>query len=138
MIRTDIVCRAVPWSRLIQEMPKASKDLNLQMAQKASVALVGLTCALVAAALVWPQLLALAVLAISGVIFLNRNLYTFFWRERGVFFAVVCVPLHLLYYLYSGLSYAYSWASMLLSKLTTDQRRSALKAAADSFESRKS
>jgi glycosyltransferase involved in cell wall biosynthesis len=115
MVRTDIVYRAIPWSRLIQEAPKASADLNLQPAQKVSVALVGLACAFLALALAWPQSLVLTVFAISGVVFLNHKLYAFFLRERGLLFATACVPLHLLYYLYSGFSYIYVSAGLCRS-----------------------
>jgi hypothetical protein len=46
------------------------------------------------------------------VIVLNRDLYGFFFRQRGLLFAAACIPLHLLYYLYSGLSYLYVWITM--------------------------
>jgi glycosyltransferase involved in cell wall biosynthesis len=118
MIRTDITCRAVPWSRLIREAPRASADLNLQPGQKASVALIGMAGAFLVMAMAWPQLLALSVLAIAGVVFLNRRLYAFFARQRGILFAAVCVPLHLLYYLYSGLSYLHVCGEFHISKLT--------------------
>ena len=117
MIRTDITCRAVPWSRLIQETRQAPHDLNLQPAQKASVALLGLACVFLIVALAWPQSLALSAFAIAGVIFLNRKLYVFFERERGILFAAACVPLHLLYYLYSGVSYVYVWRGFRLTTL---------------------
>ncbi|MCP4358099.1 MAG: glycosyltransferase family 2 protein [Chloroflexi bacterium] len=50
-----------------------------------------------------PLLLSLAVL-----ILLNRNLYQFFWRERGWAFATAVVPLQILYYLYSTLAFIVS------------------------------
>jgi len=40
---------------------------------------------------------------------LNRALFVFFARARGVCFAAACVPLQLLFFLYSGLSFAYVW-----------------------------
>ena len=118
MIRTDITCRAVPWSRLIHEAPNASADLNLQPAQKASVALIGMASALLIMAMAWPQALALSALALAGVAFLNRKLYAFFGRQHGILFAGACVPLHLLYYLYSGLGYLYVCGEVQLAKLT--------------------
>ena len=123
MIRTDITCRAVPWSRLIQETPKASSDLNLQPGQKVSVALIGMACAFLLTAMAWPQSLALSALALAGVVFLNRKLYAFFSRQHGISFAAVCVPLHFLYYLYSGLSYIYVCAEFGFNKLTNGRRR---------------
>jgi GT2 family glycosyltransferase len=123
MIRTDILCRAVPWSRLLQEVPKSSADLNIEPTQKASVALVALGCVSLALAARWPQSLALAVFATCGVIVLNRKLYVFLLSERGILFAAACVPLHLLYYLYSGLSYVYIWTSVRLRVLSKFRRR---------------
>jgi glycosyltransferase involved in cell wall biosynthesis len=123
MVRTDIVYRAIPWSRLIQEAPKTPADLNLQPGQKASVAMVGLACAFLIVALTWPQSLTLSALAVAGVVLLNGRLYAFFWRAGGLLFAAACVPLHLLYYLYSGLSYFYVWTEFAIKKLTNNRRR---------------
>ena len=134
MIRTDIASRAVPWSRLIQEAPKAPADLNLQPAQKASVALIGMACAFLVVAVAWPQSLALSALAIAGVVLLNRQLYAFFWRTRGLFFAAACVPLHLLYYLYSGLSYFYVCAECQIRKLRTTRPFSNVKSGVQSVK----
>ena len=118
MIRTDIASRAVPWARLIQQTPKIPADLNLKFGQKASVALVGLACLFLGLAMASSKFLLLSLLAILGVGFLNRKLYAFFMRERGISFAVSCVPLHLLYFLYSGISYLYVRAVVV-----SEQRR---------------
>jgi hypothetical protein len=58
-------------------------------------------------ALLWAELLCLSAAALLGVFILNRELYAFFFRQRGFLFASACVPLHLLYYLCGGLSYLY-------------------------------
>jgi hypothetical protein len=44
------------------------------------------------------------------------KLYRFFDRRRGARFAAACVVLHLLYYLYSGLSYLYVWVQFQLRR----------------------
>ena len=138
MIRTDITCRALPWSRLIQQSQDIPQDLNIEQGQKVSVVLVGLACIFLIVAVAWPEAVALSALAIAGVVFLNRKLYAFFLRQRGILFATACVPLHLLYYFYSGVSYFYIWASLRLRRLATFRRRSVVKAATESFESGKS
>ena len=109
LIRTDIISRAIPWSRLILESKKAPDDLNLKRGQRVSLALVGLASVFVLLAAFRLELLALSAAALFGVIILNRDLYAFFFRQHGPFFAIACIPLHLLYYLYSGLSYLYVW-----------------------------
>jgi len=75
-------------------------DLNLRMEQRFCVALV---CAAPALAVRFPGLSCLAILL---AILLNTSLYRFFARQRGGWFALRTVPLHLLYFLYSGLSMA--------------------------------
>jgi len=109
VIYTDIVCRAVPWSRLLFESKTLTKDLNLTRRQRLSLALVGLASVSLLLTVVWVKLLVLVALALCGVLFLNRELYAFFFRQRGLLFAGVCIPLHLLYYLCSGLGYLYVW-----------------------------
>jgi hypothetical protein len=89
------------------------RDLNLTWAQRASLASVALAGALAVAALVLRSgwLIAGAVLAALVVLALNRGLYAFFARRRGVAFAVGCVPLHFLYFTAGGLGAAYAWLS---------------------------
>jgi GT2 family glycosyltransferase len=109
MIRTDIFCRAVPWTRLILTSGKAPRDLNLNLGQRLCVVLVGLACISLFLVPVHLGFLKLSAAAIVGVILLNRDLYRFFFRERGILFASACIPLHLLYYLYSGITFLYIW-----------------------------
>ncbi len=107
VIRTDITCRAIPWSRLILESREAPNDLNLKRSQRVSAALVALAAAALPLALWRVDLLVLPVIALLTVVLLNRNLFAFFRRQRGLGFAIACIPLHLLYFLYSGLSYLF-------------------------------
>src|SRR5262245_36559629 len=101
----DVTCRAIPWARLMLESVSMRNDLNLKRGQRLSGGLVGAAFVLLALAVFWPPLAAVAALAILAVLGLNRDLFAFFARERGLAFAAACVALHLLYYLYSGVSY---------------------------------
>jgi GT2 family glycosyltransferase len=107
VIRTDIIHRAIPWSRLIIENGEELDDLNVQTSQRMSVVLTGLGGLLLLASLSRPWLLMLAVVCLTTIILLNLKLYAFFRRTHGVFFALACFPLHLLYFTCCGLSYAY-------------------------------
>jgi glycosyltransferase involved in cell wall biosynthesis len=118
LIRTDITCRAVPWSRLMLETKNAPGDLNLKSDQKLSVALMGLACLLLALAVFQPLSLAGSIAAVLGVLVINRKLYFFFFRQQGFFFAAASTLLHLLYYIYSGLSYLYAWAEFQFKRAT--------------------
>ena len=111
VIQTDIQRRAVPWATLMLESKNLLNDLNVKTAQRVSGALVTLTCVLILLAILRPELLALAGLTSLTVIFLNKDLYRFFFRQRGTLFAAACIPLHFLYFLYSTLSYLFVWVS---------------------------
>jgi hypothetical protein len=127
LIRTDISCRAMPWTRLILESKRLPDDLNLKIGQRVSFALVALACVFVTLALVQPELLALSAAALLAVGVLNRKLYRTFFRQGGIFFTAACIPLHLLYYLYSGLSYFYVWTGFQLRRIALVRRISGSK-----------
>jgi GT2 family glycosyltransferase len=118
MIQTDVTCRAVPWARLILERKNAPHDLNLDRGQRLSVVLTGLAFLFLSLspflAPFRSKLLELSVAGLAGVIVLNRDLFAFFCRQRGIAFAAACIPLHLLYYLYGGLSFLYAWLEFQL------------------------
>jgi glycosyltransferase involved in cell wall biosynthesis len=104
MIRTDIFRRGVPWMLLIKRTGTTETDLNVNLAQKACVALTGLTIvALFATALV-PYLAFGAVAALAAIVALNHRFFGFLAGRRGPIFAVAAVPLHLVYYCCCGLS----------------------------------
>lgn len=113
-IRTDIVCRAIPWSQLIIQSKILPNDLNLKWDQRASFVLVVLVYLFLALSVLHMGMLALSALALFSVLMLNRQMYFFFIRQRGLPFALACIPLHTTYYLYSGLSYLYVRGSFIL------------------------
>lgn len=99
MLRTDIRDRAIPWTKLILSRGRMENDLNTSFGQRLSVFLVLLSPFL--AFLAWP----LAVAAILLVIALNLSLYRFLATHWNVPAALCSIPLHLLYFAYSGLSF---------------------------------
>lgn len=109
MIRTDITQRAIPWSRLTLETQSIPDTLNLAWNQRLSAALVAMTCAFLLLAGVKAELVVLAAASLAAVLVLNRNLYLLFFRRGGLWFAIACVALHLLYFVYSTLSYLFAW-----------------------------
>jgi GT2 family glycosyltransferase len=117
LIRTDISCRAVPWSRLILETKKLPNDLNLKLGQRVSFALVALACVFVLGSIVRPSLLVGSASALVAVAIINRRLYAFFSRQGGIRFALVCFGLHVVYYLYSGLTYVSVWLEYRLRRV---------------------
>jgi len=63
-----------------------------------------------------PGLAIVSVALLVTVVALNRRLFAFFARTRGLAFAIVTVPLVCLYYLESGLAYAWAWLERRLSR----------------------
>ena len=112
IVRSDVWDRGVPWTELILREGRLPDDLNLKLSQRLSAVLAyALAATLVAAAWrpfgfglgAWLAVAAALLLAIVGI---NRRFYAFFARERGLLFALRVVPLHVLYYLYSGVALA--------------------------------
>jgi hypothetical protein len=117
VVCTDIRNRAVPWARLILERKSAPNDLNLKPTQRISGSLVMLVSPLVPVGLIQVELLAVVAAALFTVGFLNRKLYAFFFKQHGVVFAAAGLLLHILYFLYSGLSYLFVWVLFHLEAL---------------------
>ena len=99
LLESDIRDRAIPWTLLMLRERHIPNDLNVQWSQRISVALayVGLSAVLV----YWPASLVLAVVVFA----INHRFYRFLGRRRGVLFALRAVPLHLLYFVYSGAAF---------------------------------
>lgn len=109
LLRTEVFCRAVPWSKLILESRGLINDLNLKTSDRLSAALVGLSLVL-AAFLYWePALLLLIVLLLVAVVLLNLKIIRFFAKKRGILFAALSVPWQLLYYFYCGATFLFCW-----------------------------
>lgn len=111
MLRTDIFQRAIPWSQLILETKFMPKDLNLHISQKISsisVALLVLTIPFLFSGYI-NFLGPVSVILFFNVLILNRRLYGFYARKKGVWFMMRVIPLHILYYIYSGISFAICW-----------------------------
>jgi glycosyltransferase involved in cell wall biosynthesis len=113
VVRTDLLDRGVPWTRLlVQQGPARSvTTLNLKHIEKVKTLLVGL--AVVCLAIAWPtrdsRWLVAASLLLLAVVTGSADLYRHFARLRGWGFALASIPLHLLYYLTNGLSVGLGW-----------------------------
>ncbi|MBN2577083.1 MAG: glycosyltransferase [Deltaproteobacteria bacterium] len=124
LLRTDILDRAVPWTRLILRQGRLPSGLNTDgksrwSALLALLLLVGLLLCPASAALGWQ---AMAVAAASGaclaglaLLALNHRLYRFFFGHGDVRFGLGAVALHLLYLVYASTAFAFV---LVLSRLT--------------------
>ncbi len=109
MLHADIFCRAVPWSILIFESKGMVNDLNLQTTDRISAGLLGLSLLLLPFSVLVPQLLLLIAVLLAIIAILNHKLYRFFFQRKGLAFAILVFPLHLLYYFYSSATFVLCW-----------------------------
>lgn len=118
LIHTDIFCRAIPWAKLVLDSRMSVNDLNLHQSQRASAGLVGLATIGAPLAMIDPLVFLANIGCLMGVFVLNRKLFGFFFRERGMRFALSSFPIHLLYFLYSGTIFSTLWASHTIFRLS--------------------
>jgi len=117
MLQADIFQRAVPWSMLIFERKGLVNDLNLRTSDRVSAGILGLSVGLLPFSLLKSQLLILSASLIAIIPILNYKLYSFFFKRRGLAFAIRAFPLHLLYYLYSSVTFVLCWVAYHLGQL---------------------
>jgi glycosyltransferase involved in cell wall biosynthesis len=109
LLRTEIFCRAVPWSRLILTSHGLINDMNLKTNDRASAALTAMLLLMIPFA-IWQPLILIAIAAVLVVfIYLNRGILGFFLKLKGPLFAAAAIPWQLLYFFYSGVTFAACW-----------------------------
>jgi len=115
MLHADIFCRAIPWSTLMFEHNDVLNDLNVQTTDRISAALLGLSLLLLPFSILMPQLLLLILVLLAAIPILNHKLYRYFIHRKGLLFALLAYPLHLLYYFYSSVTFVLCWLKHHLS-----------------------
>ncbi len=123
LLQSDIFERGLPWTVLLWRESRARReieaglsnpilarkpyqlDLNLQSSNRVSVVAAGLLALSLLALFFVPSLWPLPVALASALLVLNRHLYSFFFRKRGLWFTLAAIPWHWLYYLYNSLSF---------------------------------
>lgn len=106
LLKSDFFHRALPWTELILRDRWFINDLNLRSCSRFSVILVYALLGALVAVWWWPASLAFAGTLTLALLALNQPLYRFFQRKRGLCFAILTIPWHWFYYLYSGLAFA--------------------------------
>ena len=129
LLRADILYRARPWSQLILEKQGLVNDLNLQTSQRISAAVVVLIIVLFILMFVQP-FLAYGIIFLLGLfVMLNRSLFGFFLRRRGLGFVALVLPIHALYFLYSSVTFAFCCAQHIVcrrKRLSNERRKVAI------------
>ena len=106
VLRTDLLHRGVPWVTLILREGAGGNLLNVKVKEKVCVGLLGLACLTPALSLVFGrwEVLGFVPLFLATIIALNVDLYRFMYRHQGLGFLLSVMPLHLTFYLVSGLA----------------------------------
>ena len=118
MVRTDLLDRAIPWTRLLLGRGPASRASTPSLGLRAvlGTAATGLAVASLAVAVVTrsflPVAFALVLFAIS--IFLNARFYAFLRRRGGLSLALAAVPLQFFYQLLSAVAVPIGFALHML------------------------
>lgn len=112
LLRTDILGRAVPWSRLMLRGGGLIDELNVARDERIRALVAGLF--LLCAALAWLPAISWHVVASAFVLALavNAQLFALFRRRRGIAFALAAMLFHQFYYAYSGAAFVYCWLEM--------------------------
>ncbi|AFY59217.1 putative glycosyltransferase [Rivularia sp. PCC 7116] len=124
LAKAEILYRALPWTELILRHRQLNNDLNLGVSSRLSVICVFGMLTSLFLSFWWVGFLAIAALLSLVVLRLNFEVYRFFYRKRGLTFALRVIPWHCFYYFYGGLAFAigtsnYLWNEWFLSKLDT-------------------
>lgn len=106
MIRSDVLDRGIPWTQLILRYGQFGGDLNVGYRYRLCVVLAYLTVACALLGVAEPRVLWAVPALVVLLAALCLDYYRFFWRERGALFALRVFPLHVLYHLYNGFSFA--------------------------------
>lgn len=113
MLVADFRDRAIPWIRLQLTLGRAGRPATLlfRPGEWISSGLVGLALLLALAALrlSFPPLAWIAAVLVGIFFVVNRGLYQFFLRTRGLGFTLRVIPLHLVYHLLNGMAAVWAW-----------------------------
>ena len=117
-IRSDLRDRSVPWMQILmrQRAHPEYKGIALRTIEKINTASawIALTFSVVAMITLDARWLMSSAISMAPVLFVNRRLYVFFARQRGMVFAVRAMLLHWLYYIVLGVGMAVAWLTHIL------------------------
>jgi len=132
MMRSDIFDRAVPWSQLILSAGSMPADLNLRWSHRLSAILSALLIATIVFLALGHRVfygvpatwgaVVVTVLLLIQLLPLDGRFYRFLLQRRGALFVLRVLPVHLLYYFYSGVTFCAIWVWHHAGRSTTFRR----------------
>lgn len=123
VLKTDLLHRGIPWTQLLLQEGGSAGSLNVSRREKICVGLVVAGLALLLAAALFRSRAAgfAGAAALGIVVALNLSMYRYMSRGRGFRFALAVVPLHMLYYMTSGLAYVLGHAAYRFAPTPSDR-----------------
>ncbi len=122
VVLTDIVNRAVPWTRLILKEKKLPADLNLNVSSRFSALIVWIILGSVITGFFNPWIWLVLPLAMLLLWLLNRDIYGLFLRKGGVLFFIDATMMHAFYLFYSSAVFGIIGVETLLSRMVKRKR----------------
>jgi len=122
MVRTDIFDRAYPWTCLILRSGKVANDLNVSTDQRVSVMLTPLIILGLVLGFYYWLWFGVSIAALAAMVFVNRWIFAKFFKIRGLGFAMLCIPLHVVYLTSSGIGGALALIEVGLNSLKITKR----------------
>jgi len=109
VVMTDVVKRAIPWSRLIATRDMPENNLNVSTPERIRAGIAGLWAASILLAMIsalWPHgamiFMALTIIMVGA----NWRLLSFFTRRKGLPFGLAALAFHQVYYIYSAVTFS--------------------------------
>lgn len=117
MVRTDVLDRGIPWTRLMLDRGGLDPTLNTRWSERISGLLAWGVALAAPGALFAPALMWVAAASGALLLVLQRRLYHFLFERCGLWFTLWAIPMHWLYYLYAGLAFAIGAARHVIRRL---------------------
>jgi cellulose synthase/poly-beta-1,6-N-acetylglucosamine synthase-like glycosyltransferase len=105
LIKTDFFNRALPWTKLMFRHNRFLNDLNLKSSSRISVFIIFIFLLFLAGSIWRSEFFIFAGISSLLLLIINLPVYRFFHKKRGLLFALKVIPLHWLYFIYSGLAF---------------------------------
>ncbi|MDG2124542.1 MAG: glycosyltransferase [Verrucomicrobiales bacterium] len=106
MVKTDILDRAIPWSRLILERRLRADSLNTSWAARLSALCIFAVLGSGFSGLFFPIMLAVGLVFLLLLVLINHGFFRFLARVCGRVFAFACIPWYGFYVFYSSVAFA--------------------------------
>jgi len=110
VLRVDVMRRAIPWARMLVGRRRGDRALNVSPSQRVCgvLALLAVGAAIAAAALPVHRgtMVALLVVALAVIVYVNRRFFALLWRVGGWSLATAGIAFQWMFYIYGTVGFA--------------------------------